>query len=238
MFTLGCALLDERLGGGLATGALHEVCAAGEGDHASASGVALAFALRAAGRAAGPAAGDRPILWVREDKGQRMHGALYAPGLAELGAAVERIILVHAPDTLAALRAGAEILGGAGLGAVIIEPFGEAKALDLTASRKLVLAAESGGAGAFILRDRTTRLASAAATRWVVAAAASTLLAGDAPGHPAFALSLARHRGGIAPFDLTLEWNRDEQSFFLPASHAAPLSGAGLSGVERRQMAA
>jgi protein ImuA len=231
VFTLGCDVMDARLGGGLARGALHEVCAAADGDRTSASGFALMLALRAAA--------GRVILWVREDKAVRADGTLYAPGLAELGMDAEQVILVHAPDTLAALRAGAEILDTFGVGAVILEPFGMAKALDLTASRKLVLAAERGGAGAFLLRDGKARFASAAATRWQVAAAPSSLLAGNAPGHPAFAVSLLRHRGGIAPFDLTLDWTRDEQIFTLPAANsAAPLSRTGFSGAERRPMAA
>jgi protein ImuA len=226
LFPLGHASLDARLEGGLASGALHEVCAIQSGDHASASGFALMLALRASGL--------RPILWVREDRNERQHGLLYGPGLAELGINPEQLILVSAPDTLAALRAGADILGVMGLGAVVIEPWGAATALDLTASRKLVLAAERSGAPAFILRDGDSRFASAASTRWSVAAAPSAHLAGQAPGQTRLTLDLVRHRGGIAPFSTLVEWNRDLQSFAEPA----PLSGALLSDAERGQMAA
>ena len=225
-FTLGCAALDTRLEGGLARGALHELCAADPQDHASASGFALMLALRSST--------DRPILWVREDKGARLHGQLYGPGLAELGADPDRIILVQAPDTLSALRAGADSIGAIGPGAVIIEPWGEAKALDLTASRKLVLTAERAGCAAFILRDGASRFASAAATRWQIAAAPSVPLPGDAPGHTMMALDLLRHRGGIAPFTITLEWDRDHQLFREPQA----LSRAVLPPAERGQMAA
>jgi protein ImuA len=225
LFALGAAL-DARLGGGLARGALHELCAAQEGDQSAVSSFALMLAVQASGA-------EKPILWVREDKGERMHGALYGPGIVELGVDPDQIILVSAPDTLAALRVAADITGVMGLGAVVIEPFGAAKALDLTASRRLVLAAEKSGIAAFVLRDTGAAMASAAATRWTVAAAPSAALPGNAPGHCTLALALVRHRGGVPPFDMILEWNRDEQAFAEPS-----LSGAILPDVERRQMAA
>jgi protein ImuA len=224
--SFGYAALDARLGGGLAAGALHELCAAGEGDHAAASALALLLAMRAGGT-------DKPVLWVREDKGERMHGQLYGPGMVELGVDPDRLILVCAPDTLSSLRAAADITGCMALGAVVIEPWGAAKALDLTASRRLVLAAEKSGVAAFMLRDTATAMASAAATRWAVAAAPSVSLPGEAPGHTALALELLRHRGGVPPFAITMEWDRDRQAFREPA-----LSGALLSPAERGQMAA
>jgi protein ImuA len=214
VFSLGLDSLDQKLGGGLALGAMHEISAIAH-DHASGSGFALLFALRASA--------GRPILWVREDKGARQHGQLYGAGLIELGARPEEIILVNAPDTLQALRAGADILNCGGLGAVVIEPYAAATALDLTASRKLVLAAERSG----------VTFASAASTRWQVCAAASATLSGKAPGHPAFSVELVRHRGGVVPFSMVLEWNRDERVFRMPE-----LLRPVLSVVERGQVAA
>ncbi len=228
-FTLGLDTVDARLGGGLARGALHELCAGAEGYHSAASGFALMLAARAAG--------EKPILWVREDKGERMNGALYGPGMVELGMNPDQIILVSAPDTLSALRVAADILGVMALGAVVIEPWGAAKALDLTASRKLVLAAEKSGVAAFILRSPGVTMASAAATRWLVSAAPSVPLLGNAPGVATLLLTLARHRGGIAPFEMMMEWNRDEQIFCDYARGAAILR-AVLPDAERRQMAA
>ncbi len=225
LFSTGSALLDDRLGGGLARGALHELCAAGRGDYASASAFALILSLLAAG--------EKPILWVRERRSESLNGQIYGPGLVELGADPDRVIMVTAPDTLAALRAGADIVGCMGLGAVVIEPFGAAKALDLTASRKLVLAAERSGVAAFILRDGTTSFASAASSRWRVASALSAPLPGDAPGFTSLSLELVRHRGGIAPFSTLMEWDHDQRCFRNPALYRAVLS---LS--ERGQMAA
>jgi protein ImuA len=225
LFSAGGEMLDARLDGGLARGALHELCAALESDHASASGFALILAMLAAG--------DKPILWVRESRNESRSGQIYGPGLVELGGDPDQIILVNAPDTLSALRAGADILGCMGLGAVVIEPFGAAKALDLTASRKLVLAAERSGAAAFILRDGTGSFSSAASSRWTIASASSALLPGDAPGLTSFTVDLVRHRGGIAPFSMTVEWDHDQRVFRSPA-----LSRAVLPLSERGQMAA
>lgn len=225
VFATGCDALDARIGGGLAMGALHEICGRGADDHAPASGFALMLCVRASS--------DKPILWVREDRGERMHGGLYAPGMVELGVDPSRIIMVSAPDTLSALRVGADIIGAMGLGAVVIEPWGTAKALDLTASRRLVLAAEKSGVAAFILRDGASGFASAASTRWQVAAAPSEALPGNAPGLTMFSLALLRHRGGVAPFDMTLEWNHENLAFREPA-----LLRAVPALAERGQMAA
>jgi protein ImuA len=230
LFPFGCAALDDRLGGGLAAGALHELCSAQPSDHTSTS----AFALMLACRAAGP---NGQILWVREDKGARFNGGLYAPGMVELGIDPDRIILIQAPDTLACLRVGADILGCVALGAAVIEPWGEAKKLDLTASRRLVLAAESSGVAAFVLRGGGTSFASAASTRWTVAAAPSVALPGDAPGHIMLGLSLTRHRGGVPPFEMNVEWNRDEQ-YFREARYDAPLSRPLFTDAQRRPLAA
>lgn len=224
-FALGCIETDARLEGGLARGALHEICAAGDGDHWAASGFALMLALRAAP--------GRPLLWVSEDKGERRQGALYGPGLAWLGADPGQIVRVIAPDTVAVLRAAADILGVLGGFAAVIEPAGEARALDLTASRRLALAAEKSGSVALVLRESAAPFASAAATRWCAGAAPSVPLPAQAPGHPAFALELVRHRGGVPPFATVLEWNRDEQAFRKP-----PLSRDLLPAAERGQMAA
>lgn len=219
-FTLGAARIDARLDGGLARASLHEVIAAGERDLAAASGFALLLAWRAR-------QDDLPILCVRDDQAARDSGALYAPGLVELGIDPARLILIHAPDTLATLRAAAEIIGCTPVGALLIEPARDAKRLDLTASRRLALAAEASGVTALIVRHPASAMASAAATRWQVAASPSTALAGNAPGMTALAVELLRHRGGIPRFSARLEWDRDQLCFAeAPVSRAVlPLSG-------------
>ncbi|TRW16672.1 ImuA family protein [Glacieibacterium frigidum] len=216
----GSSVADARLGGGLARGALHELYAE-EGHHAGAAGFALLVSL------CGDAA--KPLIWVREDKGERGDGRLHAPGLAELGADPARIILVTGRDALSVLRAAAEIVGCGAVGAVVIEPWGKAPALDLTASRRLALAAARSGVLTLVLRAGATPSPSAATTRWRVGAAPSGPLAANAPGRPTFDISLLRHRSGIAGFDARVEWDRDARSFRDAAPHRVDV-GTPLPG--------
>ncbi|MDP3254902.1 MAG: hypothetical protein Q8M82_02805, partial [Bosea sp. (in: a-proteobacteria)] len=111
------------------------------------------------------------------------------------------------------LRAGAEAARCPALGAVLIEPWGEPRRLDLTASRRLALAAEGSGATTLVLRAAVAPQPSAASTRWQVASLPSRALEANAPGAPAFSLRLLRHRGGLGECEWRVEWSRDRQSF-------------------------
>lgn len=213
-FSLGAAAPDEALGGGLPRAALHEVFSAGSADAPAAAGFGLALALRAAG--------DRPIVWIRQEFVDIETGGLYAPGLVAFGLDPDRLILVSAPDPQAALRAAGEAARCPALGAVLIELFGAPKILDLTASRRLALAAAASSLALFAIRVAGEPTPSAAMTRWRVTGAASAALAANAPGHPTFAATLLRHRAGPAGRTWFLEWNRDRHVFV----ERAPLSGA------------
>lgn len=217
-FSTGVAGLDGSLGGGLMRGAMHEVFAASMLDEASAAAFVIGLALRAS-----PAA---PMVWVRQDFVGLELGEVHAPGLAELGLSPDRLILVKARDGPGVLRAGEEAARCPPLGAVIIEPWGNPKTLDLVASRRLMLAAGRSGVPLFLLRAGGAPLPSAAATRWSVKAAASTFLEAAAPGQPAFEVSLMRDRAGGAGRSWIVEWNRDVRSF----SDMSGESGASLSG--------
>ena len=225
-FSTGVSDLDDSLGGGLSRGALHEVFAQGMLDEASAAAFVIGLALRASGSA--------PVLWVRQDFVGLELGEIYAPGLAELGLSPERLILVRARDGPAVLRAGEEAARCPPLGAVIIEPWGNPKSLDLVASRRLMLAAGRSGVPLFMLRAGGSPLPSTAATRWSVKSAASTLLEAEAPGHPVFEVSLMRDRAGSMGRNWIVEWNRDARTF-IPGATAlaadiARTSGSPLSG--------
>ncbi len=209
--TFGTDVIDNRIEGGLAQRALHEVFAASAEDGSAAAAFAMMVGIRGC-----PA--NRPIIWVRENRCSRHMGHVHAAGLAELGINPNDLVLVDAPDTLAVLRAGADIVKCGQVGAVVIEPWEKAPLLDLTASRRLSMAAAASGVLTLVLRVDAEPMPSAAQTRWQVAAAPSSPLAANAPGHPAFNIALLRHRGGIAGFETCLEWNRDTRSF-------APLSG-------------
>jgi len=226
----GVAHVDARLGGGLPVAALHELYGAAEGDVPALAALALLLALRN-GRAG-------PIVWAGEAR-SRQHGRLYGLGLVDLGVDPARLLLVEAPDTLAMLRAGADAAACNGVAAVILVPHGKAPAIDLTATRRLALAAARSGVTVLLLRQGTV-VPSAAHSRWQVAAAASARLAAEAPGPPAFALTLLRHRGGVTGFSTILEWNRDRTAFGTATAggaSAAAFKPAGAASVLRARAA-
>src|SRR6185437_2821192 len=130
------AIDDELPAGGLASGCLHELAASPQdaavygllavllGRLIGASGMALWCGLAPSGR---PALPD-------------------GPGLARVGLAVERLILVRAAKPAEMLWAREEGLRSGRFAAVL----GEGLAPDLTATRRLQLAAEAGGATALL----------------------------------------------------------------------------------------
>ncbi len=189
----GIPAIDTRLADeGLRLDALHEV-AAGTSDMADDCAATL-FLAGLAARAWGP------VLWVvrRRD--------LFAPGLAQSGLDPKRLIYAEAKDDAELLAVMEEGLRHRGLGAVI----GEAKRADMTATRRLQLAAE-GGRTIALLMKRAARegsdpigMPSAAVTRWRVASAPSTPLPVEGVGRPRWKLELARQKGGEG-FEITVE---------------------------------
>jgi protein ImuA len=191
-YSLGLPALDRALGGGLATGCLHEVIgAAGDG---AATGFVAALA-------AGIAGGQGAILWClsRPD--------LYGPGLAAAGLDPARLILAtteRAADGLWAMEEGAR--SGA-LAAVV----GEVDRLSLTAARRLQLASETGGVTVFLLRTGVPAdgAAAVAATRWRITAVpgGEGMGGGSQPwlDGPCWQAELLRCRGG-RPGTWTLSW--------------------------------
>jgi len=215
-FETGSRALDAALGGGLARGALHEIFAEGMADEPAAAAFAVTLALRASDR--------RPIVWVRQDFVGLEMGEIYAPGLAELGLSPERLILVRARDGPSVLKAGEEAARCPPLGAVLVEPWGNPKTLDLVATRRLSLAAARTNLPVFMVRAGGTPTPSAAASRWSIRSAPSRPFAADAPGHPCFVAELLKDRAGAAGQGWTVEWNRDARAFTDITGNAAALS--------------
>ena len=146
--------LDAHLGGGLARGCLHEEAGAMD------DGAALGFCVALAGRLAA----ERPVLWCQSEFD------VYAPGLAAFGLDPARLILVRARRPADRLWAMEEGLRCQALAAGVIE-FGD---LDMTAGRRLQLAAEASGVTGLVLHPEGLRAAAAspAVTRWRVTASA------------------------------------------------------------------
>ncbi len=212
---LGAPPVDAALGGGFLRGSLHEISALREAEMPAASGFALALAVRCPG----------PVVWVAEDMGLIESGAPYGPGLDDLGLAPERLTTVTVTRSSELLWAAEEALGCHGIGAVV----GESRSahVDLTATRRLSLAASRCGGLALLVRSQASPEASAAATRWIVKAAPSDAGAGRAagigPGPPRFALTLTRNRRG-PPGSWVLEWNCVDQRFDLQPADRVPVA--------------
>jgi protein ImuA len=214
---LGHGPADTLLHGGLRRGALHEVFAARAGAEAAASGFAAALAQRVLGK-------NKWLLWVRQDFSALEAGEIDAGGLLELGIDPSRAVLVRAANAADVLRAGAAALECKGLGAVIIEPWGEAKVFDLVASRRITMAAQTHGVTAIVLRVGAKPQPSTAETRWLVNAHPSS--AGDeAWGKPLFDAALVRNRHGRTGH-WVMEWDCNDGIFREPAAHSCALAAA------------
>lgn len=206
--------IDLALGGGLARGCVHEAFAASPDHAAGAAGFVAIIAQLLGGL----------VFWLRLGDAQRRGGLLHGPGLAEMGCDPARLILGVLPDPLSLLRAAAEIARCNAISVAVVELWGDPRPLDLTASRRLALAAESSGVTVLMLRIGAEPSPSAARSRWSVASAPAAPLAANAPGHPTFDLELLRQRGRPAGGRWRMEWNRDLGCF----EQKAPLSGAVL----------
>lgn len=210
--SLGHRDADTLLQGGLVRSAVHEVFASGQ------------HGVTAAGFTAGLAqrlGAQRPLLWVRQNFVDVESGALSATGLSELGLDARRFIRVHAHDVKIALRIAADALACDALGTVVLDIWGEAKALDLVATRKLTLAARASHVTCLVLRTAASLSASTAETRWVVRAARSMSKA-DIWGHPTFDAELVRNRHGQTGRWI-MEWKRDEAIFRDVAAYPQPM---------------
>jgi len=201
--SIGHADIDNALGGGLTRGRVHEVFAAEAGDAGSAAGFVAVLAQRLGGT----------IVWLREVQAERQGGTLHAPGLIGIGIDPGQVIVGLMPDPLAVLRAAADVVRCPEVGVAVIELWRNPRLLDLTASRRLALAAEGSGVTVIALRIAASPSPSAAQTRWQIAAAASAPLEANAPGHPAWTIELLRQRGRPAGGAWRVEWNREQASF-------------------------
>jgi protein ImuA len=213
---LGHAEADATLQGGLALGAMHEVFADAGRQSAAATGFVAGLAGRAGAR--------RPLVWVRQDFTEIESGALSMSGLAELGLDPRLVVTVRAADVDTALRTAADALACDALGVVVLEVWGEARQLDLVASRKLTLAAQGSGVTGLLLRVAAEPQPSTAETRWIVRAAHSPPGAlWSAWGAPVFDAQLVRNRHGPVG-RWFMEWKCDECLFEKPAAYPQPVA--------------
>ncbi len=212
----GIPAIDAALpGGGLASGAVHEVTGSAAGG----------FASVLAGRT------DGPVLWCVM---ARSGADLYGPGLAAFGLDTDRLVIARCTTAEDMLWAMEEGLRDPGLAAVVGEPD---RAVALTASRRLQLAAETGGGIGLVLRRGAGKgdlSPSAVFSRWRADSAPLLGLpgaTGDSIGGTRWRLDLLRCRGGIGGMNKTwlVEWCDATRDLSL-VSDIADRPGAAREG--------
>lgn len=165
---------------------------------------------------------DEPFLWVTSRYQAHEHGLPYGPGLAIMNIDPARLLLVRCRDEKEALWAIEEGLKCPGLAAVI----GELEHMDLTASRRLVLATRHQSQRCLLLLRTGTEPASAAHSRYRVKPAQSQPSAANtkAPGPAKAEIKLTKHRAGKRPSTQTMEWHhaQDHLSLLAPVANRTP----------------
>ena len=178
-FAAGRSGVTSRWRPGLASACRHgEIFAAA--DEASGAGLALALALDSTCAAASDPAtqtvrdwpDERPWLWVQDKAARRLGGRPFRPGLP--AALRHRLIHVAADKPEDALFALEEGLRCRDLAFVVGEIAGNPRALGLTASRRLSLAAQKHGTPLWLVRLDAKRDLGSARMRWDVRSASSS----------------------------------------------------------------
>lgn len=209
---LGVPEIDRTLGeGGLRRGALHEVSGA----------AATGFAAVVAGRAA---RSGGAVLWCAAGRGR---GGLYPPGLAMLGLPSSSLVFVDCRNEKELLAAAEEGLRCGDLAVLLVEV---SRMPDMTAARRLQLAAETGGVPGLLLCPGATGRHGAMTPGAMApdilppSPAVSRWRAGHAPagstGRFRWRLELLRCRGG-GTGEWLVDWYEKTRRFDLvsPAGH-------------------
>ena len=213
--------------GGLAPGGLHEAAGAASGDGPAAGAFLAALLARLRRR------DERRAVLVCQSRTSPF-GRLYGPGWRDLGLEPADLLLLSAGRDRDVAWAMEEGLRSASLAGVL----GEVESLDFTLSRRLALAARESLTPALLLRRDGLAPASAAFSRWRVAALAGRADPFDeaAPGLPRWRLDLLRCRGG-RPATCDVEWNRETADFGVAAAladrPAAPRAAARRPALAR-----
>ncbi len=192
--------------GGLPAGCIHEVKGANLAS-------ALAFSSILSARLAGE---QGNIVYIASDR------SLHPLGLLPYGMRLDQLLLVSVRRSQDLAWAVMEALRCSQVSAVITVLDG----LDLTASRRLQLAAESSGATGFLLGHVTSAPIAAPITRWKVSSHVGK--PGQRFDEPAWMLDLLYCRGG-RPGSWGIEW-RDGRLSALFDSLAAQTTRQALAG--------
>jgi protein ImuA len=215
---LGAADADSMLGGGLSFGALHETAPERPGDFGAACGFTLALACLAA-------KDGGETLWIQTDFARYEGGALYGTGFDLFGLLSQRLLVLRARRAVDALFAMEEALKCRAVASVIAELPDDSA--DLTATRRLSLAARDHCGLGLLLRHRSSSMPSAAMTRWNVAAASGPRDDFGGIGITNFLLSLVKNRRGPCG-RWNVAWNHHACGF-VPQSFADKADSLGVA---------
>lgn len=232
VWTLGADGVDECLpNGALTISALHEISPMRPLDAPAAMGFIVALLVRL--QRGLRRSGRKHILWCSRGFETREFGALYGPGLQQLGLdpSLLRIVRVERDDDV--LWAMEEGLGCSGLAGVV----GEVADASLTATRRLLLAAGKSGVPGILLRSSGPMAPSAAYSRWRVGMAPSLSPHSDdlraetdnRAFFPSWQVELARQRFGSQRLDglggqqmkWNMVWNYEKNCFHMAETLAA-----------------
>jgi len=180
---------------------------------------------------------SKPLLWIQDRMAILETGRVHPPGLSDRlesgrihppGLPSHELIHVEARDARDALWAMEEGVRCSALSCVIGELWGDPRALDFTATRRLAVASERSGVPCWLVRLGGTANLSGARMRWRIASAPSLInpLDARAPGRPAWDAELFRARG-VPPGRWSLAHEGD--SFHLVAA-----AGDRALGQDRR----
>jgi protein ImuA len=197
----GIAGIDACLNGGLVLGALHEVAAADFRAVPGAWGFLLALVARARR--------EGVVVWPLVSGA---FGIPYARGLKSFGLDPRDFLMVRCRRERDAAWAMEEALR-IGVGAVV---GARPRDMDLTASRRLQLAAQHSGTPIFLLRAHDDRQPSAAVSRWRIAAVPGARDRFGLFGEPRWRVALEYAKGG-RPGEWVVEWNHAAHCLRLPA---------------------
>jgi protein ImuA len=166
---------------------------------------------------------DKPLLWVQDRMAILESGRVHPPGIH-----TQDLIHVEARDARDALWAMEEGVRCSCLSAVIGEIWGDPRALDFTATRRLAVASERSGTPCWLVRLGGTANLSGARMRWRLASAPSLPndLDPKAPGLSVWDAELFRARG-MPPGRWNIAYEADR-------FHLVAASGDRALGEEQR----
>lgn len=170
---------------------------------------------------------DKPILWVQDRLSRLEAGRLYLKGLPH----ALQVILVELSKPQDVLRAMEEGLGCTALGGVVGEVWGDAPALDFTATKRLALRSEAHGVPCWLVRRGAHPNLSAARERWWLESLPALPNPDDqrAPGAPQWRADLFRSRYR-APTDWVVQM-KDGALDFDHATGARHMKAAASGGL-------